>query len=81
VLVVTYHTTRRLEPKLVQECTYPLTAPACVKDIVTDLAYITVESEGFLLRELAPGVEARRVQELTGAPLHLSPDLREMRFQ
>jgi 3-oxoacid CoA-transferase len=81
VVVVTYHTTRRLEPKLVRECTYPLTALGCVRDIVTDLAYVTVEPEGFVLRETAPGVEARRVQELTGAPLRLSPDLREMHFQ
>jgi 3-oxoacid CoA-transferase subunit B len=81
VVVVTYHTTRRLEPKLVRECTYPLTAPGCVRDIVTDLAYVTVEPEGFVLREVAPGVEPRRVQELTGAPLRVASDLRVMRFQ
>ena len=80
VLVVTYHTTRRLEPKLVRLCTYPLTAPACVRDIVTDLAYITIEPEGFLLRELAPGIELERVRELTGAPLAVAPGLREMEF-
>src|SRR5262249_39720749 len=61
VLVVTYHATRAGEPKLVQRCTYPLTALGCVRDIVTDLAYITVEPEGFVLRELAPGVELARV--------------------
>jgi 3-oxoacid CoA-transferase len=80
VLVVTYHTTRRLEPKLVGRCTYPLTAPRCVREIVTDLGYITVEREGFVLREIAPGVEVGRVQGLTGATLHLSADLREMQF-
>src|SRR5439155_451647 len=53
VLVVTYHTTRAGEPKLVRQCAYPLTAPACVRDIVTDLAYLTVEPEGFVLREPA----------------------------
>src|SRR6266571_226086 len=78
VLVVTYHTTRALEPKLVRQCTYPLTAPACVRDIVTDLAYLTVEPEGFLLRELAPGVPLERVRELTGAPLRVVSNLREM---
>jgi 3-oxoacid CoA-transferase len=80
VLVVTYHTTRALEPKLLRRCTYPLTAPACVREIVTDLAYMSVEPEGFLLRELAPGVELERVRQLTAAPLHVASDLREMSF-
>jgi 3-oxoacid CoA-transferase subunit B len=51
-----------------------------VSEIVTDLAYITVEPEGFVIRELAPGVELPRVRELTAAPLHVAPDLREMRL-
>jgi 3-oxoacid CoA-transferase len=80
VVVVTYHTTRGLEPKLVRRCTYPLTAPGCVREIVTDLAYITVEPEGFVLREVAPGVDVSRVRELTGAPLLLSGDVPEMQF-
>jgi len=80
VVVVTYHTTRALEPKLLRACTYPLTARACVRDIVTDLAYITVEPEGFVLRETAPGVSVARVQELTGASLHVASDVREMEF-
>jgi len=80
VVVVTYHTTRTLEPKLVRRCTYPLTAPRCVRDIVTDLAYITVEPEGFVLREVAPGVDVSRVRELTAAPLLLSGDVPEMQF-
>src|SRR5437867_9022666 len=80
VLVVTYHTTRAREPKLVRRCTYPLTAPACVRDIVTDLAYLTVEPEGFVLRELAPGVPLERVRQLTGTPLRVVSDLREMEF-
>ncbi len=80
VLVVTYHTTRAGEPKLVRQCAYPLTAPACVRDIVTDLAYLTVEPEGFVLRELAPGVPLERVRQLTGAPLRVASDLRVMEF-
>jgi 3-oxoacid CoA-transferase len=80
VVVVTYHTTRAREPKLVARCTYPLTAVGCVREIVTDLAYLTVEPEGFVLRELAPGVSVERVRELTAAPLHVVSDLREMQF-
>jgi 3-oxoacid CoA-transferase subunit B len=51
-----------------------------VREIVTDLAYITVEPEGFVLREVAPGVDVSRVKELTGAPLLLSGDVPEMQF-
>jgi 3-oxoacid CoA-transferase subunit B len=80
VVVVTYHTTRTLAPKLVRACTYPLTALGCVREIVTDLALIGVEPEGFVLREVAPGVTVDRVRSLTGAPLVISPDLREMQF-
>lgn len=80
VIVVTYHTTRGLVPKLVRRCSYPLTAIRCVKEIITDLAYITVESDGFVLREIAPGLDVARVRELTGAPVRLASDLREMEF-
>jgi len=51
-----------------------------VRDIVTDLAYLTVEPEGFVLRELAPGVPLERVRQLTGAPLRVVSNLREMEF-
>ena len=55
-------------------------AQGCVREIVTDLAYITVEPDGFVLRELAPGLTVERVREFTGAPLTLDRDLRVMQF-
>ena len=70
----------RFQTKLLRRCTYPLTALRCVKEIVTDLAYITVEPEGFVLWELAPGVSLERVKELTDAPLAVAPGVREMQF-
>ena len=80
VVVVAYHTTRQRDPKLVRQCSHPLTARACVREIVTDLAYLTVEPVGFVLRELAPGVQVERVRALTAAPLTVAPDVREMAF-
>jgi len=80
VVAVTYHTTRDGHPKLVPACTYPLTAAACVRDVVTDLAYLTVEPDGFVLQEVAPGVDVERVRALTGAPLRIAPGICEMRF-
>lgn len=58
------------EPKIVPECTYPLTARRKVSAIYTDLAVIDVRSDGLHLRELAPGWTAAEVQQLTGVPLH-----------
>ncbi len=81
VVALTYHTTRDGRPKLVPSCTYPLTARACVRDVVTDLAYLTVEPEGFVLREVAPGVDVDRVRAVTGAPLRVAADVREMSFE
>jgi 3-oxoacid CoA-transferase len=80
VVVVMFHVTRDGLPKLVERCTYPLTAVACVRTVVTDLALIDVEDDGFLLRELAPGVRVDDVRQVTGAPLRIAPDVGEMRF-
>jgi 3-oxoadipate CoA-transferase, beta subunit len=71
VIVCMEHTTRDGQPKIVQECSYPLTCLACVDTIVTDLAVIDVTEKGLVLRDLAPGWSAAEVQELTGAPLKL----------
>jgi 3-oxoacid CoA-transferase subunit B len=69
ILVLTTHTTKEGEPKLVRQCTYPLTARGVVWRIVTDLAVLDVTSEGFRLVECAPGVTPTQVRAATGAPL------------
>jgi 3-oxoadipate CoA-transferase beta subunit len=69
LIVCMEHTTKDGAPKIVKQCTYPLTALACVDTIVTDLAVIDVRPEGLLLREMAPGWTRKEIQELTGAPL------------
>lgn len=81
VLVVMFHLTRDGRPKLVERCTYPLTAPRCVATVVTDLAVIDIDADGFLLRELAPGVSVDDVRAVTGAPLRAAASLREMEFE
>jgi 3-oxoacid CoA-transferase subunit B len=67
ILVLTTHTTKEGEPKLVRQCTYPLTARGVVWRIVTDLAVLDVTSEGFRLVECAPGVTPTQVRAATGA--------------
>jgi 3-oxoacid CoA-transferase len=80
LIVVMFHSTKNGESKLLRECTYPLTAPRCVSWVVTNLALIQVDQQGFLLKELAPGVSLDEVRAATAAPLRLAPDLREMEF-
>ena len=69
LIVCMEHTTKDGAPKIVKQCTYPLTGLACVNTIVTDLAVIDVKPEGLVLREVAPGWTAEEVQNATGAPL------------
>ena len=69
IYIITQHTTKTGDPKIVEQCTYPLTGQAVVNRIYTDLAVIDVTSEGLALIELAPGVTFDYVQERTAAPL------------
>jgi len=80
LIVCMEHTTREGSPKIVRECTYPLTGLACVSTIVTDLAVIDVTPQGLTLREVAPGWTPAEVQELTGAPLTVPGRAPEVRF-
>ncbi|WP_180375566.1 3-oxoacid CoA-transferase subunit B [Mesorhizobium sp. 8] len=70
VWVMTTHSTKAGDPKLVSRCTYPLTALRAVKRIYSDLAVIDVTGDGFVVRDMAPGVTPAGLQELTGAKLH-----------
>jgi 3-oxoacid CoA-transferase subunit B len=78
LIVAMAHTTRDGAPRIVRECSYPLTARGCVDLIVTDLAVIEVSPEGLVLRELAPNVTAEDVQASTEPALTLADGLREM---
>ena len=78
LFVAMEHTTRDGQPKIVRECTYPLTGVGVVDMVFTDLAVIRVDSAGLVLEEVAPGWSAKEVQHLTEAPLLVSPQLREM---
>jgi 3-oxoacid CoA-transferase B subunit len=69
LMVCMEHTTKDGAPKIVKECTYPLTGIACVDVIVTDLAVIDVTAKGLMLREMAPGWTKQEIQEQTGAIL------------
>ena len=70
IFVITKHTTKTGEPKIVKQCTYPLTGKNVVSCIYTDLAVIDVIDKKLVVRKLAPGVSFEELQKQTGATLH-----------
>ena len=77
VIVAMEHTDRNNQPKIVDECTFPLTGKECVSLIVTDIAVMQPTPDGLVLKEVAPGWTAAEVQELTATRLIIAPDLKE----
>jgi len=78
LMVMMLHTTKEGGPRIVRQCTFPLTARNCVKKIFTDIAVIDVTKQGLVLREVAPAWTAEEVQALTEAKLIVDKDLKEI---
>jgi 3-oxoacid CoA-transferase subunit B len=74
VIVMMEHSAKDGGFKIVHECNLPLTGRACVHRIITDLAVIDVETEGLVLRELAPQVSLDDVRSATGTELIVALD-------
>lgn len=69
IFVITQHVTKHGDPKIVNECSFPLTGKHVVERIYTDLAIIDVKEDGLYVREMAPNVDFEYLQERTGAIL------------
>ena len=80
VVVIMDHAAKNGAPKILNQCALPLTGRGVVHRIITDLAVIDVAAEGLILRELAPGVSAREIQEKTEPRLLIPSDIFEMTF-
>lgn len=78
VAVITDHVTKNGKPKLLKQCTLPLTGVGCVTRIYTSLAVIDVENARFVLREKVPDISPEDLQALTGAELVISDQVADL---
>ena len=77
VIVAMEHTAKGA-PKLLRECTLPLTAVNEVDLIITEMGVIEVTHEGFVLIEQNPEYSLDDIKTATGAPLLVSAALKQM---
>lgn len=75
VIVMMEHVAKDQSPKLMKQCTYPLTGAGVVDHVYTDLAIIDVTPDGFEVRAMVEGLSMETLQQKTGAPLKASPKL------
>lgn len=77
VIVLTEHVSKDGSPKVVAECSLPLTGKNVVKRIITDLCVFDVTDDGLLLTQIAPGVSIAELIEKTGAPFVTAENLKD----
>ncbi len=73
VWIVMEHNTRSGGPRIVKQCTLPLTAQRCVKRIYTDLAVMEIGPSGVIVHEIVEGVSREELQQRSGAKLTFAP--------
>jgi len=74
VWVLMEHCTKDGRPRILDQCTYPLTAPQCVDRIYTDVAVIEIKSGKLIVTRMAEGWTFEALQKITGATLVLAQD-------
>ena len=74
VVILTDHTSKHGEPKVVEECSLPLTGAGGVDRIITDLAVFDVVEGKLVLRQIASEVTEEEIREKTGASFSVDID-------
>ena len=72
VFLILEHVTRNGSPRLVSHCALPVSARGVVKLVATNYGLFEPQGDGFLLRELAPGMTLDEVRAATGCPLRVA---------
>jgi len=80
IIVLMTHADKYGNSKLLPECTLPLTGAGCIKNVLTDLAFIQIYDGKFHLVERAPGVSVEEIVEKTGGELVVPDNVPEMQF-
>jgi 3-oxoacid CoA-transferase len=79
VVITMEHVDKKGNPKILNNCSFPLTGQKCVSTIITDLAVFDVDRiEGLTLKEHAKGVTVDEIKSKTEAPFKVADDLKEM---
>jgi 3-oxoacid CoA-transferase subunit B len=80
IIAVMMHAAKDGTSKLLPRCTLPLTGAACIRRVLTDLAYLEIENGSFVLKERAPGVTVADIVALTAGNLIVPDHVPEMHF-
>ncbi|MEK7382098.1 MAG: 3-oxoacid CoA-transferase subunit B, partial [Elusimicrobiota bacterium] len=75
VIVAMEHATKNGKPKILPECSLPLTGKGVVSAIVTELGTFTLDKDGLTLTALHPDTTVEAVRKLTGVDFKLAKDL------
>lgn len=79
IIVTMTHANKHGQSKILKECTLPLTGAACIKRVITELAFMEIKNGAFHLLERAPGVSIEEIQEKTEGKLIIPDNVPEMK--
>jgi 3-oxoacid CoA-transferase B subunit len=80
VFIILEHVTRDGKPRLVEACDLPVTARGVVKLVATNYGLFEPTGDGFLLREIAPGLTVDEIRATTGGKLTVADKLATVRL-